>query len=46
MSHISDNDEYPGVNFGDSSLLTNWILDSGATRHMTLEVSGFIPGSL
>ena len=26
--------------------LTNWILDSGATCHMTPEVSDFITGSL
>ena len=26
--------------------LTNWILDSGATCHMTPEVTDFIPGSL
>ena len=33
-------------NFGDSSQLTNWILDSEATCHTTPEVSDFIPGSL
>ena len=31
---------------GDSSQLTNWILDPGATCHMTPEVSDFIPVSL
>ena len=46
MAHISDNDKFPGRNFCYSSLLTNWILDSGATFHMTPEVSGFITGSL
>ena len=32
--------------FGNSLQLTNWILDSGATCHMTPEVSDFIPVSL
>ena len=32
--------------YGDSLQLTNWILDSGATCHMTPEVTDFIPGSL
>ena len=40
------NYERPSGNFGDSSQLTNWILDSGATCHMTPEVSDLIPGSL
>ena len=43
---MSGNDEFPGGNFGDSSKLTNWILDSGAACHITPEVSGFIPGPL
>ena len=42
----SGNDEFPSGNFGDSLQLTNWILDSGATCHMTPEVPDFIPGSL
>ena len=46
MSRISSNDERSSDNYGDSSKLTNWILDSGATCHMTPEVSDFIPGSL
>ena len=46
MARMSSNDECPIGNFGESSLLTNWILDSGATCHMTPEVSDFIPGSL
>ena len=46
MVRISVNDECPSENYGDSSKLTNWILDSGATCHMTPEVSHFIPGSL
>ena len=32
--------------FGDSTQLTNWILDSGAMCHMTPEVLEFLPGSL
>ena len=40
---MSDNEKCPIGNFGDSSQLTNLILDSGATCHMTPEVSGFIP---
>ena len=43
---MSGNDECPGESFGGSLQLTNWILDSGATCHMTPEVSDFIPGSL
>ena len=46
MAHLSDNDICPSGNFGDSSQLTIWILDSGATCHMTPEVSYFISGSL
>ena len=36
----------PSGKFGDSSQLTNWIVDSIATCHMTPEVSDFIPGLL
>ena len=43
---MSGNDKNPGRDFSDSSQLTNWILDSGATCHMTPQVLGFIPGSL
>ena len=43
---MSGNDECPRGNFGDSSQLTDWILDYGATCHMKPEVSDFIPGSL
>ena len=46
MAHMSNNDECPGGNFGDISQLNNWILDSGATCHMTTEVSDFNPDSL
>ena len=46
MACMSNNDECPSGNFGDSSQLTNWILNSGETCHITPEVSYFIPGSL
>ena len=46
MARMSGNDECPNGDFVDSSQLTYWILDSGATCHMTPEVSYFIPGSL
>ena len=46
MVRMSDNDECPSRDFGDSLQFTNWILDSGATCHMTPQVSDFIPGSL
>ena len=36
----------PSRDFGDSSQMTNWDLDSGATCHMTLQISDFVPGSL
>ena len=43
---MSRNDERSSEKYGDSSQLTNWILDSEATCHMTSEVSDFVPGSL
>ena len=46
MAHMSDNEEIPSINFGDSSKLTNWVLDSGLTCHMTPDVLHFTPGSL
>ena len=46
MVSMSGNDECPSRSFGDSSQLTNWILDSRATFHMRPEVSDFIPSSL
>ena len=46
MEKMSSNYERSSENYGDSSQLTNWILYSGATCHMTPEVSDFIPGSL
>ena len=35
MAHMSSNDERSNGKYGDSSKLTNWILDLGATCHMT-----------
>ena len=46
MACMSGNDNFTSGNFGDSSQFTKWILDSGATCHMTPEVSVFIPVSL
>ena len=43
MACTSGNDKFPSGNFGDSFQLTNWILDSRETCHMTPEVSDFIP---
>ena len=42
MARISGNEKNSSIDFGDSSQLTKWILDSGATCHMTPEVSDFI----
>ena len=46
MARMSGNDECPSGDFGDSSQLTNRILDYGATCNMTPEVYNFIPGLL
>ena len=46
MTRMSNDDKRENKDYGNSSQLTNWILDSGATCHMTPEVTGFIPGSL
>ena len=46
MARMSSDGERKSGKYGDSSQLTNWILDSGATCHMTPEVTDFIPGSL
>ena len=43
---MSNDDVRKNKDYGDSSKLTNWILDSGATCNMTPEVTDFIPGSL
>ena len=44
MEGMSYNTESPGRIYGDSSQLTNWILDSGATCHMIPDILNFIPG--
>ena len=46
MARMSDDDKSSSRSSGDSSQLTNWILDSGSMCHMTTQVSGFIPVSL
>ena len=46
MERMSSNGERSSEKYGDSLQLTNWILDLGATCHMTPKVSDFIPGSL
>ena len=46
MARMSSDEERKSVKYSDSSQLTNWILDSGATCHMTPEVTDFITGSL
>ena len=43
MEIISVIDKSLSRDFCFSSQLTNWILDSGATCHMTPQVSGFMP---
>ena len=43
MARMYSNDGSSSRDFGQ---LTNWILDSGATCHMTPQVSDFILGSL
>ena len=46
MARMSNDDVRENKDYGDSSQLTNWILDSGAMCHMTPEVTDFIPGAL
>ena len=46
MARMSSDDKRKSKDYGNSSQCTNWILDSGATCHMTPEVTDFIPGSL
>ena len=46
MARMSIDDERKCVKYGDSSQLTNWVLDLEATCHMTPEVTDFISGSL
>ena len=46
MAQMSSDEKCESKDYGDSSQLTNCILDSGATCHMTPEFTDFIPGSL
>ena len=46
MECMYTNADSPRRDYGYSLQLTNWILDSGLTCHMTLDISGFVPGSL
>ena len=46
MARMYDNYESFSIHFGDRLKLTNYILDSGATCHMTPQVSVFIPSPL
>ena len=46
MAYISNNDKSPGIYLGDILQLTNWVLDSGSTCHITPQVSDFIQGFL
>ena len=46
MAQMSSNDKRSSEKYSDSLQLTNWVLDSGTTCHMTPEVSYLIPGSL
>ena len=46
MARMSNDDVRKNKYYGDISQLTNWILDSGETCHMTPEVTDSIPGSL
>ena len=39
MARMSDNENVSTRYFGDSSQLTNWVLDYGATCHMKPQVS-------
>ena len=46
VARMSSNDEYSSEKYCDSSSFTKYILYSGATCHMTPEVSYFVPFSL
>ena len=41
MARMSSDDKHENKDYGDSLQLTNWIFDSGATCHMTPEVTKF-----
>ena len=46
MAQMANDDVSENKDYGDSSQLTNWILDSGAPCHKTPEVTDFVTGSL
>ena len=46
MARISSDEKRENKDYGNSSQLTNWILDSGTTFHMMPEVTDFILGLL
>ena len=46
MACMFGNNESSSRDFDNSLQLTNWVLDSGATCHMTPQVSDFISGFL
>ena len=46
MSNMFTNAEIPRSDYVDSSQLTNWILDSSGTCHMTPDFSDLIPISM
>ena len=46
MARMSSDNKRKIIKYGDSSQLTNWILDSGATCHLTPEVTDFVPATL
>ena len=46
MARISGNEKKSIRYFVESSKFLYWVLDSGATCHMTPQISGFISGSL
>ena len=46
MARMSGNDKSYGRHFSDKLQLTKWVLDSGATCHITPQILDFIPGSL
>ena len=46
LARMSSNIQSVKRDFGDSSQMTNWILDSCATCHMTPYISDFVQVSL
>ena len=46
MACMYSNVDRPRRDFGNILQMTNWVLDSGATCHMTPDISDYIPGSL